>query len=187
MSASNSTAAHAAHAAPTALAQITSSEPEKKKNEFLTESLPLSFPLDALPYVDALPPDQQQEVQQLLQQEMAAIAKENDNDGPPDYLADFQVPKTPLLDDAESMLGKEFQRKAKGEPIPELDLERYSSFSRPSGQKASDLKEWEKCLVQCQQLLQHAAVSHVNLELMVAHAAPSWQRHIKNLSQTSER
>ncbi|KAL8441487.1 hypothetical protein Emag_007119 [Eimeria magna] len=182
MSLSNSTTAHAAHAAPFALAKMNSAE-SKDKPEFLTDSLPLCFPLDALPYVDALPPDQQQEVQQLLQQEMSALAKENDNEGPPDYLADFQVPKTPLLDDAESMLGKEFQR----EPIPELDLEKYSSFSRPSGQKASDLKEWEKCLVQCQQLLQHAAVSHVNLELMVAHAAPSWQRHIKNLSQTSER
>ncbi|KAL8269239.1 hypothetical protein Esti_006836 [Eimeria stiedai] len=170
----------AAHAAPSSLE-------EHKNVEYLTDTLPLCFPLDALPYVDALPPDQQQEVQQLLQQEMTAIAKENDNEGPPDYLSNFKIPPTPMLDDSETLLGKEMQRKAKGDPMPELDLEKYSSFSRPSGQKASDLKEWEKCLNQCQQLLQHAAVAHVNLELMVAHAAPSWQRHLKNLSQTNER
>ncbi|KAL8424404.1 hypothetical protein Efla_006836 [Eimeria flavescens] len=159
----------------------------KEAPAFLTDRLFGACPLDALPYVDPLPAEQQQEVQQLLQQEMAAIAKENGGEGPPDYLADFAVPQTPRLDDGGSMLGKELQRKANGECIPELDLEKYNSFSRPSGQKATDLKEWGKCVAQCQQLLQHAAVAHVNLELMVAHAAPSWQRHLKNLSQTNER
>lgn len=78
-------------------------------------------------------------------------------------------------------------RGSTGEPIPELDLSMYSTFSRPTGPKASDVKEWEKSVSQCQKLMQHAAVAHVNLELMNAHAAASWQRHLSNLSQTKER
>lgn len=158
-----------------------------QEDVYLTDKLPHNLPLDALPYVDPLPADQQQEVQQLLQQEMTAIAQESAGQNPPDYLKDFPLPATPILDDAESMLGKEMARKAKGDPIPELDLSMYSSFSRPSGPKASDVKEWEKCVSQCQKLLQHAAVAHLNLELMNSHAAASWNRHLTNLSQTKDR
>lgn len=63
----------------------------------------------------------------------------------------------------------------------------YTTFSRPSGSKASDPKEWEKAVANCQRLLQHTAVSHLNLELMNAHAAASWQTHLNNLSRTKER
>ncbi|CDJ50773.1 hypothetical protein, conserved [Eimeria brunetti] len=155
---------------------------------YLTDRLPHAMVLDALPYVDPLPAEQQQQVQQLLQQEMAAIAREAGGpDSLPDYLSDLPLPMTPILDDAETMLGKEIARKAKGDRIPELDLSKYTSFSVPSGSKASDLKAWEKTVTNCQQLLQHAATAHVNLELMNAHAAASWQRHLTNLSQTKER
>lgn len=84
---------------------------------YLTDKLPHSLPLDALPYVDPLPAEQQQEIQRLLQQEMAAIAQEGGGgpDAVPDYLKDLPIPSTPMLDDAESLLGKEFARKARGE------------------------------------------------------------------------
>ncbi|CDJ70353.1 hypothetical protein, conserved [Eimeria necatrix] len=155
---------------------------------YLTERLPHAMVLDALPYVDPLPAEQQQEVQQLLQQEMALIAQEAGGpDNLPDYLRELPLPKTALLDDAETMLGKEMARKARGEPIPELDLSKYTSFTVPTGQKASDVKLWEKAVVNCQQLLQHTATAHINLELMNAHAAASWQRHLKNLTQTKDR
>lgn len=158
-----------------------------QEDVFLTDKLPHNLLLDALPYVDPLPAEQQQEVQDLIQKEMATIAQESGPQRRPDYLKDFPVPATPLLDDAESILGKEMARKARGEAMPELDLSMYSQFSRPSGPKASDVKEWEKCVSQCQKLLQHAAVAHVNLELMNAHAAASWQRHLTNLSQAKDR
>lgn len=155
---------------------------------FLADALPQACELDALPYVDPLPSEQQQEVQRLIQEEMAAIAKERrEGEVPSDYLSNFPVPQTPLLDDAGSLLGKEMVRKANGEPIPELDLSMYTTFSRPSGSKASDPKEWEKAVANCQRLLQHTAVSHLNLELMNAHAAASWQTHLNNLSRTKER
>lgn len=83
---------------------------------YLTERLPHAMVLDALPYVDPLPAEQQQEVQQLLQQEMALIAQEAGGpDNLPDYLRELPLPKTALLDDAETMLGKEMARKARGE------------------------------------------------------------------------
>ena len=83
---------------------------------YLTDRLPHAMVLDALPYVDPLPAEQQQQVQQLLQQEMATIARESGGpDNLPDYLKELPLPKTPALDDAETMLGKEMARKAKGE------------------------------------------------------------------------
>ncbi|CDJ56813.1 hypothetical protein EMWEY_00024350 [Eimeria maxima] len=90
--------------------------PDSRRDEFyLTDRLPHAMVLDALPYVDPLPAEQQQQVQQLLQQEMAAIAREAGGpDSLPDYLSDLPIPKTPVLDDAETMLGKEIARKAKG-------------------------------------------------------------------------
>ncbi|OEH80045.1 pre-mRNA-splicing factor spf27-like related protein [Cyclospora cayetanensis] len=105
----------------------------------------------------------------------------------PDYLKDLPFPQLPLLDDMECMLGKEMARKAKGDPIPELDMSKYTAFSVPSGAKASDPKAWESAVSQCQQLLQHAATAHINLELMNSHAAASWQRHLTNLTQAKDR
>lgn len=164
--------------------------PIQEEVVYLTDRLPHALPLDALPYVDPLPAEQQQEVQQLIQKEMAAIAQDGEGGGfggAMDYLKDLPVPATPLLDDAESLLGKEFARKVKGEAPAELDLSMYAAFSRPTGAKAADVKEWEKSVSLCQKLLQHAAVAHLNLELMNAHAAPSWQRHLSILAQTKDR
>ncbi|CDI86671.1 Pre-mRNA-splicing factor SPF27-like protein, related [Eimeria praecox] len=171
-----------------ALREVPPSSDSAPAEFYLTDRLPHAMVLDALPYVDPLPTEQQQQVQQLLQQEMAAIARESGGpDKLPDYLSDLPLPQTPVLDDVETMLGKEMARKAKGDPIPELDMSKYTSFSVPSGSKATDVKAWEKTVTTCQQLLQHAATAHINLELMNAHAAASWQRHLTNLTQTKDR
>ncbi|CEM15606.1 unnamed protein product [Vitrella brassicaformis CCMP3155] len=128
--------------------------------------------VDALPYIDPLPADLQQEVRRLVEEEMSRMP-------PRDYLASLPKPATPVLD-SDPVIKGEMERIKMQRPMAKLDQARLN-VEVPSGAKAADVGEWKKSLENAEAQLEHSNVRMVNLELMHKNAQKVWLNHLQQL------
>ncbi|CBZ52044.1 Breast carcinoma amplified sequence 2, related [Neospora caninum Liverpool] len=168
-------------------------------SQFLSQMLPLAHLIDTLPYVDALTPEQNEEAKSLIQQELVLMNRERQarrqgagpgSDEDPSTLEEeilkeyldelLPPPKTPHLDNPNSLVGKELLRIKRGEPMQKLDLTRLYEEA-PAPPKSGETAEWRKSIATCESLLEHLSVGQTNLDLMNIHAISSWTRHLQGL------
>ncbi|PFH36492.1 hypothetical protein BESB_046840 [Besnoitia besnoiti] len=168
--------------------------------QFLSQRLPYAHLVDTLPYVDALTPEQNEEAKSLLQQELvlmnrerrakrqdlpSGVAEEEASSLEADILKEYldellPPPKTPHLDNPNTLVGKELLRIKRGEPMQKLDLSRLYEAA-PAPPKSAETAEWRKSIATCESLLEHLGLGQTNLDLMNVHAISTWTRHLQNL------
>ncbi|KFG34295.1 breast carcinoma amplified sequence protein 2 [Toxoplasma gondii p89] len=187
-----------------ALALRTSSPPPQgltngASPKFLAQALPLAHLVDTLPYVDALTPEQNEEAKSLIQQELVLMNRERrarrqnagrsgdeeasslEDELLKEYLDELlPAPRTPHLDNPNSLVGRELLRLKRGEPMQKLDLSRLYEAA-PAPPKSGDTAEWRKSITTCESLLEHLSLGQTNLDLMNIHAISSWTRHLQGL------
>lgn len=116
--------------------------------------------IDALGYLDTEynSPEAQQEVQRLIQREMATFAPPKDKylQYLPDYSPTFG---------GSARLQTEFKRVAANVPLNAIDMNRYQ-VKEPSGKQSKELQAWEHAVERLQVSLEHQSNRVENLELL---------------------
>eukprot|EP00919_Chromeraceae_sp_WS-2016_P010571 GHVR01024668.1.p1 GENE.GHVR01024668.1~~GHVR01024668.1.p1 ORF type:complete len:258 (-),score=91.21 GHVR01024668.1:41-814(-) len=135
--------------------------------------------VDALPYVDALTPEQTFQVQKLLDLEMQRLPKR-------DYLERLPLPDTPLLNGDHPFFHKEIQRISGGVSLSPLDVSRYEAPA-PSGVSAGDLSSWKEAVLSAQCSLEYSSHRESNLFLSHKYCEASWLRHCSDLEANCKR
>lgn len=126
--------------------------------------------IDALPYVDPLPPDTKRAVEQLIEEEMRRSSKR-----PADYLKELPpMPQSVIPED--SIVKKELERIAAGEKMAQIDTTRYQ-LNPPLQAKKNDPSAWNAALDNTFAQREHQELRLMNLELQVKYGANAWRAH----------
>jgi len=130
--------------------------------------------IDALPYVDPLPPDTKRSVEQLIEEEMRRSSKR-----PADYLKELpEVPESVIPED--SLIMTELARLKAGEPMAQVDTTRYQ-LNPPPAAKKGDPGAWRAALDNTFAQREHQELRLMNLELQVKYGAAVWRAHNQHL------
>lgn len=128
--------------------------------------------MDAMAYVE--PGIQGREVNELIEAEMAAMAREKV--APPAVFADLRPPRF------SSMVQAELDRIERGDELEPLSIERYNC-EMPEAALQADAQAWRRALFNCWAQLEHQADRVVNLEVAESFAELAWARHVQDLEQ----
>lgn len=129
--------------------------------------LPVSVPLDALPYVDGYNEQMKRQVDRLVQDEMRRFT-------PPDYLAQLPAPAQNSFKD--SLLEAEFARLASGGQMAKLDITRYK-VEGPAQHLRGDPVAWQHACNNAMAQLEHQYLRLTNLELLNNYGGNMWRIH----------
>mmetsp|Transcript_18191 Transcript_18191/g.54664 ORF Transcript_18191/g.54664 Transcript_18191/m.54664 type:complete len:310 (+) Transcript_18191:390-1319(+) len=124
--------------------------------------------IDALPYVDAMTPEEKQKVDRLIQEEM-----KNSTMRPAAYLKDLP-PAYQLNFEGHPILKAELARVKAGIPMEPLDDIRYR-LEKPSLSKRNDVGAWKKALDNAHSQLGHQHNRVINLELLLKFGPKAWR------------
>eukprot|EP00002_Diphylleia_rotans_P004083 TRINITY_DN1293_c0_g1_i2.p1 TRINITY_DN1293_c0_g1~~TRINITY_DN1293_c0_g1_i2.p1 ORF type:complete len:221 (-),score=56.97 TRINITY_DN1293_c0_g1_i2:403-1065(-) len=131
--------------------------------------------IDSLPYID-----REYNIDGMRSQVEELIRREKEHFQPEtDYLG--HLPPAPQLSfSGSAFLQSEFERIARGETIPPLDVSRFElSFPEPS--KIGDVNAWKAVVSNSQSQLEHQNLRLLNLELLNKYGANAWRSHISHL------
>lgn len=128
--------------------------------------------MDAMAYVE--PGIQGREVNELIEAEMAAMAREKV--APPAVCADLRPPRF------SGMVQAELDRLEHGDDLQPLSIERYNC-EMPEAALQADAQAWRRALFNCWAQLEHQADRVVNLEVAESFAELAWARHVQDLEQ----
>eukprot|EP01104_Vermistella_antarctica_P007165 TRINITY_DN1791_c0_g2_i2.p1 TRINITY_DN1791_c0_g2~~TRINITY_DN1791_c0_g2_i2.p1 ORF type:complete len:441 (-),score=195.99 TRINITY_DN1791_c0_g2_i2:85-1407(-) len=105
---------------------------------------------------------------------------------PPDYLKELPAVESNI--ESHPILKGEFERMARGEPMPPLDMSKLS-LSAPTGTGKNDLGKWKEAVHNAHSQLEHQNLRYINLELLQKYGANSWtlyNQYLTNVKSTVE-
>jgi pre-mRNA-splicing factor SPF27 len=124
--------------------------------------------IDALPYIDTLPPELKQQVDALIEEELKKSTKK-----PADYLREMPPMPTTAFE-GHPMLANEFERVKSKAPMAPLDMTRYR-LEAPVASKRHDFGAWKASVDNAHSQLEHQYLRITNLELMLKYGDKNWR------------
>ncbi|GFE55037.1 pre-mRNA-splicing factor SPF27 related [Babesia ovis] len=131
--------------------------------------------VDSLSFVDAVPVELEARIRELISDEKRAILEEFGGDEEALLQRYIQpIGSVPDLTTSGHMYHLEVERKARGEPLQGLNLDKYTGYDH-----VNDINER---LDHIRVLSEYAHGAQMNLELMDRYKEAAWLRHLEDLS-----
>ncbi|GLC36044.1 hypothetical protein PLESTB_000531900 [Pleodorina starrii] len=128
--------------------------------------------IDALPYVDHVPPELRPHVDALIEEEKRKSTKL-----PSDYLRELPPVRAPQFDE-HPVLKTEYERVRSKQPMQALDTVRYR-LDPPPQNKRGDVNAWRQALENAHSQLEHQHLRILNQELLLKHGDKSWRAQVQ--------
>ncbi|KAG2431352.1 hypothetical protein HYH02_013342 [Chlamydomonas schloesseri] len=127
--------------------------------------------VDALPYVDSVPPELKPHVEALIEEEKRKSIKL-----PSDYLREMPAVRAPKFDD-HPVLKTEYERVRNKEPMAPLDAVRYRLEPPPQARRG-DVGAWRLALDNAGAQLEHQHLRILNQELLLKYGDKAWRAQV---------
>ncbi|KAG2423515.1 hypothetical protein HXX76_015263 [Chlamydomonas incerta] len=127
--------------------------------------------VDALPYVDSVPPELKPHVEALIEEEKRRSTKL-----PSDYLREMPSVRAPKFDD-HPVLKTEYERVRNKEPLAPLDAVRYRLEPPPQARRG-DVGAWRAAADNGAAQLEHQHLRILNQELLLKYGDKAWRAQV---------
>ncbi|KAG2483169.1 hypothetical protein HYH03_017961 [Edaphochlamys debaryana] len=127
--------------------------------------------VDALPYVDHVPPELKPHVDALIDEE-----KQRSTKLPSDYLRELPPVRAPQFDE-HPVLKTEYERVRSKQAMAPLDTVRYR-LEPPPQTKRGDVNAWKQALDNAHAQLEHQHLRILNQELLLKHGDKAWRAQV---------
>ncbi|GIL90544.1 hypothetical protein Vretimale_17507 [Volvox reticuliferus] len=128
--------------------------------------------IDALPYVDHVPPELRPLVDSLIEEEKRKSIKL-----PSDYLRELPPVRAPHFDE-HPVLKTEYERVRSKEAMKPLDTTRYR-LDPPPQNRRGDVNAWRESLNNAHSQLEHQHLRILNQELLLKHGDKAWRAQVQ--------
>ncbi|GIL61018.1 hypothetical protein Vafri_15441 [Volvox africanus] len=128
--------------------------------------------IDALPYVDHVPPELRPVVDSLIEEEKRKSIKL-----PSDYLRELPPVRAPHFDE-HPVLKTEYERVRSKEAMKPLDTTRYR-LDPPPQNRRGDVNAWREALNNAHSQLEHQHLRILNQELLLKHGDKAWRAQVQ--------
>ncbi|GLI68509.1 hypothetical protein VaNZ11_012953, partial [Volvox africanus] len=128
--------------------------------------------IDALPYVDNVPPELRPVVDSLIEEEKRKSIKL-----PSDYLRELPPVRAPHFDE-HPVLKTEYERVRSKEAMKPLDTTRYR-LDPPPQNRRGDVNAWREALNNAHSQLEHQHLRILNQELLLKHGDKAWRAQVQ--------